>query len=277
MKTRHCSYMDIISREVTLPLWLDSFIFDHQGAKYCKSNSDMTVIDWMPKMILNYLGTYFPRSYTEAYCIFKQYLQTTETFEVEESVSMLDFGCGTGGEIIGAATAIAECRPNVRTLKVKAIDGNQYALNRFDEIKDEFNSHHILQILSNPSAVEIDDFYDLSILNFILDAKYDIVISFKAVCEFVTKQQFEEKNAYEYIANFMLPKLSDLGFMLLVDVTTKNNVAQEWLPDLMDKGLNNAGASIIRRNPLNNVSFIVNHSRQHGDVSKIAWRLITKK
>lgn len=270
------TYVDIKQHEVTLPSWLDGFIFNHQGAKYCRSNSDMTVIDWTPEMVLNYLGTYFPRSYAEAYCIFKQYLQTNDVFVTEDTLSLLDFGCGTGGEIIGIATALSECRPNIGKLVVKAIDGNQYALNRFDEIKDEFNEKHNVKIISKPSAVRIDDFYDLSILDVILDAKYDVVISFKAVCEFVTKKQFEEKNAYEHLAGFMLPKLSDSGVMLLVDVTTKNNVAQEWLPALMDRGLLNAGASVIGRNPLHNVSFIVNHSRQRGDVSKIAWRLISK-
>ena len=75
----------------------------------------------------------------------------------------------------------------------------------------------------------------------------------------------------------MTPRLADNGLMLLVDVTSKNMIAQEWLPNIMDKGLANAGVSVIARNPYNNASFIVNHSRQHGDVSKIAWRLIKNK
>ena len=191
-----------------------------------------------------------------------------------EFIHILDFGCGTGGEIIGLAMAFAECRPNIKLLKVKAIDGNQYALNRFEDIKEEFNRFQMLQIDCNPSAVKIDDFYDLSILETILDNDYDVIMSFKAVCEFVTKQQFEEKNAYEHIANFMLPRLSELGIMLLVDVTSKNEITQEWLPDLMDKGLKNVNATVIKRNLMNNESFIVNHSRQKGDLSKIAWRLI---
>lgn len=271
-----CIYKDIKIREVTLPEWLDNYIFNDLGARYCRSNSDMIVIDWTPDKILNYLGTYFPRSYAEAYCIFKQYLQTTRSFEIDDSLSLLDFGCGTGGEIIGIATAISETRPNVKVLNVKAIDGNQYALNRFDDVKDEFNKRHSLQIVSNPSALKIDDFYDLSILDSVLNANYDIVISFKAVCEFVTKQQFDEKNAYECLAKFVLPKMSELSVMLLVDVTTKNNVVHEWLPDMMDRGLKNAGGSVIGRNPYNNVSFVVNHSRQQGDISKVAWRMIIK-
>lgn len=194
-----------------------------------------------------------------------------------DSVSLLDFGCGTGGEIFGFADALTECRPGIKSIKVKAIDGNQFALNRFDDIREEFNKHHFVQILSNPSAIHIEDFYDLSILESILDEKYDVIVSFKAVCEFVTKQQFVEKNAYEHLYNFMIPRLSESGIMLLVDVTTKNNVSQEWLPDMMDRGLAAAGASIIARNRGNNETFTVSHSRQYLDTSKIAWRLIAPR
>ena len=270
------TYINITSKEVTLPAWLDDFIFSILEGKYSRSNSDMTVIDWGPSEIRNYLGTYFPRSFAESYCIFRYRFTHSDLFKGFEKLKLLDFGSGTGGEIIGLAAAIDEHRPEIRTLKVKAIDGNQYALNRFDEIKDEFNSRHALQIECAPSAIKIDDFYDLSILDAILDYNYDLVISFKAVCEFVTKQQFEERNAYEHLAKFMMPRISDNGCMLLVDVTTKNDVVREWLPDLMDKGLQMAGASVIGRNISNNEAFVVNHSRQHGDISKIAWRLIEK-
>lgn len=50
-------------KSVRLPLWLDDMIFKQLGAKYCRSNSDMTVIDWDKNDVLNYLGTYFPHSY----------------------------------------------------------------------------------------------------------------------------------------------------------------------------------------------------------------------
>ncbi len=261
-------------QKVTLPIWLDELIFDVLDAKYCRSNADMTVIDWNQEMILNYLGTYFPRSYAESYCIFKQLLTDSRLFSNQKTISLLDFGCGTGGEIFGFATALSECRPKVETLKVKAIDGNQFALNRFDDIREGFNKQCPLQILSNPSAVHIEDFYDLAILDSILDANYDVIMSFKAVCEFVTKQQFEEKNAYEYLSKFMIPRVSKDGIMLLVDITTKNNVSQEWLPTMMDIGLAAAGASIIARNYGHNETFSVSHSRQLCDTSKIAWRLI---
>ena len=255
-------YTDIRIRSVQLPSWVDSFIFDQLGGQFLRSNADMTVIDWNREKILNYLGTYFPRSYAESYCIFKQILTDSQLFCGRKMLSLLDFGCGTGGEIFGFAVALSECRPEIKSLRVKAIDGNQFALNRFDDIREEFNKHYPLQILSNPSAVHIEDFYDLSI------------ISFKAVCEFVTKQQFEEKNAYEHLSKFMLPRVSKHGTMLLVDVTSKNNVSQEWLPTMMDRGLAAAGASVIARNRGHNETFTVSHSKQVGDISRIAWRLI---
>ena len=52
---------------VTLPTWLDKLIFQKMGAKFCRSNADMTVIDWDKADMLKYLGTYFPRSYAESY------------------------------------------------------------------------------------------------------------------------------------------------------------------------------------------------------------------
>ena len=81
---------DIIHK---IPHWLDSYIFDNLGAKYCKSNSDMTVIDWDRGEILNYLGTYFPRSYVEARSIFT--VDTLISLASKQELSVLDFGCGT--------------------------------------------------------------------------------------------------------------------------------------------------------------------------------------
>ncbi len=277
MIDKYYSYTIMFSREVTLPSWLDDYIFSDLGAKYCRSNSDMMVIDWGPTEILNYLGTYSPRSYSESYCIFKQFLLNHKVFNDANSMKLLDFGCGTGGEIIGFATALSDCRPNIKTLIVKAIDGNQYALKCFEGVKNKFNEHNVLQIESNPSAIKIDDFYDLSVMDAILEDSFDVVISFKAVCEFVTKQQFKEKNAYEHLAKFMIPRLKEGGVMLLVDITSKNSVVQEWLPNLMDKGLRDANAPIIEKNLAHSETFVVNHSRQIRDISKVAWRIISIK
>lgn len=65
--------MQLSNNEVLLPKWLDDFLFDELKANYCPTGTDMSVIDWDKNDILNYLGTYFPRSYAESYCIFRKY------------------------------------------------------------------------------------------------------------------------------------------------------------------------------------------------------------
>ena len=176
---------------------------------------------------------------------------------------------------MGLLTALSKYYPNLRTIKVVALDGNQYALQLYDTVLLEFKKHIALMIDNNSTHICIDDFYDLSILNKVLKRKFDIAMSFKAICEFVTKQQFEQNNAYEHIVKFLLPKLSNNGIVLLVDVTTYNSTSQDWLPKMMDRGLIKAQCNIIKKNEGFNQLFRITHSHKTKDESKIAWRIIT--
>ena len=58
-----------MTNNILLPQWLDNLIFNELNAKYCPSFSTMTNIDDDKEKTLNYLGTYFPRSYAESYTI----------------------------------------------------------------------------------------------------------------------------------------------------------------------------------------------------------------
>ena len=103
---------------VILPQWLDNLIFEQFGAKYCRSNADMTVIDWDKNDVLNYLGTYFPRSYAESYCIFTEFMtKWPNRFLKKKELSVFDFGCGTGGEIIGLLDAVRKMH-NIQKVKI---------------------------------------------------------------------------------------------------------------------------------------------------------------
>ena len=260
---------------VVLPQWLDNLIFEQLGAKYCRSNGDMTVIDWDKNDVLNYLGTYFPRSYAESYCIFSDYFKKQpERFVNKTELSIFDFGCGTGGEIIGLLTSLSENCSNVKTVRVLALDGNDNALQLYDHVLLELKKHVGLKIENHSAQLRIDDFYDLTILNNVMRRNYDIIISFKAICEFVTKQQFEQKNAYEHITKFLLPKLKKDGMILLVDVTSYNGISKEWLPMMLDRGLLLANCHVISKNEGYNQTYTISHSRVSKDLSKVAWRMI---
>lgn len=266
-----------MATDVILPQWLDDFIFGTLGAKYCRSCSDMTVIDWDRKDILNYLGTYFPRSYAEVYCIFSDFFSKYPRKWIEtDHLNVFDFGCGTGGEIIGMVAAVAENRSNIKTINVKALDGNGHALRLLEKISVECSVHIGVSINIRVVPCKIDDFYDLSVLNDILDDNYDVFMSVKAICEFVTKDCFEKQNAYKHIVDFMMPKLKEEGIVFLEDVTTYNNVSNEWLPKMMDEGLINLSENILLKNSGYNQTFSVCHSKRKADISKVAWRIIQK-
>ena len=92
----------------------------------------------------------------------------------------------------------------------------------------------------------------------------------------MTKERFEQSNPYKHVADLFLQKLEDDGVMLLADVTVYNDVSQEWLPHMMDVGLQQVSCNVIAQNEGYNQSFRVSHSRKRMDVSKIAWRIIKK-
>lgn len=262
---------------VTLPAWLDTLLYNKMGAKYCCSNSDMTVIDWDKSDMKNYLGTYFPRSYAESLCIFDDIFGSVpNVWNEKEKLSVFDFGCGTGGEIIGLVFALARHCKKLEELNIKGLDGNYHALRMLETIIEETSQYVPFHLKFKESALKIDDLYDMKIIDSIFHDKYDIIMSFKAICEFVTKKQFEERNPYQYLPTIFKDRLNENGMLLLEDVTTYNNTFQEWLPIMMDIGLKKSNCKIKYKNTDYNQCFLVTHSRKKNDKSKVAWRVILK-
>ena len=260
-----------------LPLWLDALIFDELKAQYRPRRSNMTNIDDDIEESLNYLGTYFPRSYAEAYCIFNDYFQQHDSeFANQEIISIFDFCCGSGGEIIGLLTALSEQRPGIKEIRIVAFDGNQNKLRLYEKIMDRFQETTSFQIRNRIMPDRIDDFYDMSIIESLITDDFDIILTFKAICEFVTNQQFEAKNPYLHFVQTFLPKLSKEGIMVIGDVTSVNDTSGEWQSKTMDDGLSNVNCRIVARNFWYYQKYTVSHSRKKDDESKVAWRIIKK-
>ena len=264
-----------MQNSITLPQWLDDLIFNQLGAKYCRSNSDMTVIDWDKNDVLNYLGTYFPRSYVESYCIFSEFLkQYSDRFASKEELSVFDFGCGTGGEIVGLADAL-QCMPKVKSLHIFALDGNYHALRLLERVIDTYTSKNQLKIVLDIIPLIIDDFYDLGATTKLLsNERFDIIMTFKAICEFVSIDRFEKQNAYFHFMRTFLPKLERNGIMAIIDVSTYNSISQEWLPRMLDSGIVANSCKVIMKSDGYNQRFSISHSLITGDVSKVSWRIL---
>ena len=269
---------NIKDRKVVLPNWLDSLLFNDLSASYCRQNKDMLVLEWNNDEIKKYLGTYFPRSYAESFCIFSKFLyKEKHVYESCQELSIFDFGCGTGGELVGFIMAVTKQLPNIKKITIRALDGNSYALRCLEYILEKAAKVLCLDIESNLIPVIIDDFYDMEVVEQIITQSYDFVISFKAICEFVTKQQFEQQNPYEHIINVFLPKLSSQGVICLADITSFNAVSQDWLPTMLDNASKSCNVDILYRNGGFNEDYHISHTHYQSDISKIAWRIYRNK
>ncbi len=72
------------NKSVILPKWIDDLIFKVLSAKYSRRNKDLVVLEWEKDEVLTYLGTYFPRSFAESYCIFLKYFMNVRKLPINK-------------------------------------------------------------------------------------------------------------------------------------------------------------------------------------------------
>lgn len=278
---------------ITIPDWLDSCIFDDLDAKYAPNYIRFEYnLNLLKEEVKTYLGTYFPRSYSESFCIFDNLLSNAKYnnfMQQKSEISILDFGCGTGGEIIGLLTVLNKYLPNLKNVKVLAIDGNHDALRYSNIIIEQFKSQCSFSIIYDVGPISIKDCNDVEILDEIVQNKFDYIISFKAICELISKQRIKE-NAYKYVAEILAPKLTFNGIMILLDVTVKNDEIGTYYPIYMNQGLrtfvNDSKifktliplSCFLYENSCNQQCFTqrtfkVSHSRKINDISKVSYRV----
>ncbi len=264
------------TNHIKLPQWLDDLIYNEYQANHQPCRKDLVVLNWNRSEIINYLGTYFPRSFAEAYCVFTKYFEVHKNaYENETELNIFDFGCGTGGELVGLLYAMVE-NTNISEINIKALDGNFYALRFLEGIIDRFKRYcHIVMNL-NIMPLRIDDIYDMSIIEPYIPSNNHIVLIFKSICEMASLRQFEERNPYNHILGIMLNKLSQNGIICLADVSSFNEEQHEWLPNLIDKACDETNSIVCMRNENYNKVFYVSHTGKSCDTSKISWRILKK-
>ena len=155
---------------------------------------------------------------------------------------ILDLGCGTGGDILGLLNYIEDNLDNIQLIKILAIDGNHYALRVLEKILEAYKSKTRLQIEYTIGPVFIESEDDLNLISEVVSAKFDIIMSCKAICELASKKRLAGK-PYKNTAQMLSKKLSPNGIMLIEDVTVKNN--GEFIPVTLNTELN----EFIKENP----------------------------
>lgn len=286
-----------LNTNVSLPAWLDRFIFNDLDAVYSpdfnKFEHNLELNDDDSRV---YLGTYFPRSYAESFCILDNIFQHNKYSDYIKSATLriLDIGSGSGGELIGLLTIIEKYCHETTTIEIYTFDGNKNALNILEKVVDKFRTRTNKTILLKTHQYIFDNLVDFDLFNFdIHKHRFDFILSFKFICELINKKVDPVYNAYFEITKLCLPLLNDFGLFLLLDVTTKS-ADNEYLPVLMNFQVNraiqqnsdfntlipiscNKYGVICNRSCFIQKSFQVTHSKKNNDKSKVAYRVVTNK
>lgn len=276
-----------------LPHWLDKKIFNEHNAIYAPEHERYEYnLDLNDEELKVYLGTYFPRSYAEMFCIVDNLMQNqafAEIIQSEDPINVLDCGCGTGGEILGLITAFAKHLPKVN-VKVTAIDGNEGALAILKELVKSNPSHNVdIQLTTLCQTFNTSE--DLEKL---ANGKknYHFVLCDKIVCELISKQILPN-NAYAIIAKMLASHLHENGLLIMLDVTTKDEHSGLFYPQLLNNSINEyvcKSRTIETLLPLScacyerckdlcfmQQTFSVSHSHKTGDESRVCYRVLCKK
>lgn len=287
------------NKSVILPIWLDKIIFDDFEAVYEPRPMEVVYNPDQPyEFIKLYLGTYFPRSFAEVYSIIAS-LMTNDNYKQSlyniQEINVLDFCCGTGGEIIGLLVALSENLPSLKWVNINAYDANPdairflYHLTESVERAPEFR----LEIHINPQCIYIESEQEIQEVINMSNMQYHFMMSFKAINEFVQHGTFNGNNPYELIASYFSPLLKTNGIFIISDVTTKVDNGALYYPQMMNSGINrflknsqqyksivpNACYHYENQCPgcyMQDI-FYVSHREKNNDISKIAYRIICNK
>lgn len=278
--------------ETMLPLWLDKYLFNELRAIYAPEHTRYEYnLDLNEDELKVYMGTYFPRSYAELFCIADNLLGNKEylnILELKREVNILDFGCGTGGELIGLLMVLEKYIKNSININIWAFDGNEKAMDCLQMILKLTKSRIKHTCNLHLRCKEIFNEMDLKDIEFPAIC-FDFIFCNKIACELLSHKVVKD-NCYATLAELLTPCLNEDGILLLLDVTTKDEHSDWFYPQLMNLELNEFTSYFPQYVTLLPVScscfadcrelcymqqtFIVYHSRKAKDESRVCYRII---
>lgn len=288
--------IEYLKTDTRLPAYIDDFIFNQLKAIYAPDFQRFEYnLDLTGDEIKKYLGTYFPRSYAESFCIFDNIFQNNVYQEIIanfKTLSILSVGCGTGGDIIGLITAIEKHLPFVTEVYILAIDGNYETLKILKQIIDRVQNQSSKKINLKTKKIVFSSISEFLIENE-FSKNFDFILSFKFVCEIISMGKGKFDNSYYDFVMKFLPQLSENGLCVLLDVTTKHKHTT-YNPILMNKQLNQAirelqGYITLIPTPCSKYceicfydcfhqkTFTVSHSKHSNDKSRVAYRVLVSQ
>jgi len=288
--------IEYLKTDTRLPAYIDDFIFNQLNAVYAPDFQRFEYnLDLTGEEIRKYLGTYFPRSYAESFCIFDNIFQN-EGYQITivdvKTLNVLSVGCGTGGDIIGLITAIEKHFSFISEINIFAIDGNNEALTILEQIVDRVQNQSSKKINLKTKQTVFSSISGFLIENQ-FNQNFDFILSFKFVCEIISMGKGKLDNSYYDFVMKFLPLLLENGIYLLLDVTTKPKHTT-YNPILMNKQVNQDIRELQKYTTLipspcseygefcfcdcfHQKTFSVTHSKHSNDKSRVAYRLLVSQ
>jgi hypothetical protein len=187
-----------------LPEWLKKYIYvDKEAGNVPDFQKAQLNIDANKQDAIDYFGTYFPRSYAESYCIFNNLFTVKKYSSIlsqNEKISILSFGSGSGGDIIGLLEEIV----------------NRYKI-CFEDI-----------------LIPIQSDKDISFFCKKITESFDFITSFKLINE-LYHSNILENDCYELLTSDLSVKLKETGLFLLLDVNIP--LKRKYMANLMRDGI----------------------------------------
>lgn len=278
-----------------LPDWLDVFLFRDLQAEW---NPDFQKFDHnlyrSHDENKTYLGTYFPRTYADVFCIFENLFKNKiykATIKKRTSIDILSVGCGTGGDIIGLLTVIDKYCGHSTIINITAIDGNADALEFARRIIVKYQEVNNRTLSCDFRHKTIQDF-SVEQFNELEGNSYDFIMSSKMVCEVIAAGNGTTDNSYYDFVKTFFPFLKFEGVCLLLDVTTRCPHLDSYYPMMLGRQINRAiqendrmalvvprscaiyGKECSIETCFHQKEFTISHSGVRSDKCRVAYRIL---
>ena len=281
-------------------MWLDNYIFDELDACHAPSGPlrefDVTLAIDEP-MLQRYLGTYFPRSYTETFIIFENLFSSphiSASLSQNKILSIASLGVGTGGDLLGLLDSIANHFLAVEEVNVYALDGNSESIKLCASIVTEAQKHLPFVVNFECNLYQFDSLCSVDNLPPFLYEPYDFIITSKMLNEIISSKDKRFARPYYDFCRLMLPRLSTFGLCLILDVTAKPRGEERFVPQIMNEQISEAVRDMPFYRSLlpikcsqherecvegcfTSMSFFVSHSGKLYAECKVSYRVIAWK
>lgn len=294
---------------IQLPGFLDNLIFNVLNGVYqTRSDVDINLHNDDARNKI-YLGTYFPRSYAEALVIFDALLANDiikSTFNNKDVINILDFGTGTGGNIIGLLNSVKNNLQGGKIINLFTVEGNANAIEYQKRIialyKIYYKTDKNITLNYHPlnCIIASGDSFEAQMRELIQGLEireFDIVTTFKCITEFYNADYFGSRGLFVDFIRVLGDYLSAEGLMAVIDVTSKDRqLIRPYTSFILSEELND-----YLRNSITDLRYIfpkccslfyddcrhakcyrqriieVSHSRAKNDTSKICHAVIGKQ